>query len=427
MADTAKTTARGWLALAGAAVALFCTVGFLNAFGVFQEYYSTFLDRSPSDISWIGSLSIFLLYSISPFGGLLVDRVGPTLPLCAGSAGLVLALFMTSLCTQYWQLMLAQSLLLGASASLVFCPPLGVVLRHMPHRRGLAMGLTIGGSSIGGIVWPIMLQRLLNNNVLGFGWTMRAVAFTMMPLLAFACLAVREPPRKPASAPPAASAAVEADGRVPVSDNSDAAEPVPEKEVPSRTAFLRQLTYILLCSGLALAYLGLFTPLFYVSKYAIAQGQSTSTAFYLLSAVNASSFLGRVLPGYIADKFGHFNLLVLSTLLSGVVGFTWTQASSLPGLIMWALAYGFTSGAVMSLQNACASKMAPPQAQGLAVGVLMGVLSISALIGTPISGQILTRSGYVALSAWTGATLVAGGGVIGVARLLKYPKLMTAF
>ncbi|ELQ37652.1 hypothetical protein OOU_Y34scaffold00587g3 [Pyricularia oryzae Y34] len=297
----------------------------------------------------------------------------------------------------------------------------------MPHRRGLAMGLTIGGSSIGGIVWPIMLQRLLNNNVLGFGWTMRAVAFTMMPLLAFACLAVREPPRKPASAPPAASAAVEADGRVPVSDNSDAAEPVPEKEVPSRTAFLRQLTYILLCSGLALAYLGLFTPLFYVSKYAIAQGQSTSTAFYLLSAVNASSFLGRVLPGYIADKFGHFNLLVLSTLLSGVVGFTWTQASSLPGLIMWALAYGFTSGAVMSLQNACASKMAPPQAQGLAVGVLMGVLSISALIGTPISGQILTRSGYVALSAWTGATLVAGGGVIGVARLLKYPKLMTAF
>lgn len=257
---------------------------------------------------------------------------------------------MTSLCTQYWQLILAQSLLLGVSASLVFCPPLGVVLRHMPHRRGLAMGLTIGGSSIGGIVWPIMLQRLLANGSIGFGWTIRAVAFTMMPLLSFACFAVREPVQARLS--PARPTA-EADEQGPESANPPSTPEMAaaeEKGVPSKMSFMKRPTYIVLIVGLAITYLGLFTPLFYVSKYAIAQGQATSTAFYLLSAVNAASFFGRVIPGYLADSCGHYNLLILFTLVSGVVGFVWTAATSLAGLIVWSLAYGFTSGVCIDPQ-----------------------------------------------------------------------------
>ena len=59
---------------------------------------------------------------------------------------------------------------------------------------------------------------------------------------------------------------------------------------------------------------------------------------------DASSFFGRVIPGYIADSFGHYHLLIIFSLLSGVIGFVWTTATSLGGLIVWSLAYGFTSG-----------------------------------------------------------------------------------
>jgi MFS family permease len=340
------------MAVAGAAVALFCTVGFLNAYGVFQEYYITYLPgRSASDISWIGSLSIFLLYLSSPFGGFLVDKFGPTIPLCVGSVGLLLAVFMTSLCSQYWQLMLAQALLLGISASLVFSPPLGVVSRHMPHRRGLAMGLTIGGSSIGGIIWPIMLQQLLNHEGVSFGWSIRAVGFIMIPLLAFACLTVVEPKK---SLLPGVEAAVvpqrNTQGKESTtatdndSTNSGTSQQVEEKKDPSSTAFLKKPTYVLLILGLAICYLGLFTPLFYISDYAVAVGQKKSIAFYLLSTVNASSFFGRVVPGHLGDTYGHYNVLVIFALLSGVVGFTWTRAANLTGLVIWSLAYGFASG-----------------------------------------------------------------------------------
>ncbi|KAF2278874.1 MFS general substrate transporter [Westerdykella ornata] len=367
----------------------------------------------------------------SPFCGILVDKIGPNIPLCVGSLGLELALFMTSLCTQYWQLMLAQALLLGLSMSLVCCPPLGVVSRHMPHRRGLALGLTIGGSSIGGVIWPIMMQQLLVHHGISFGWTMRAVAFKMSPLLAFACLTVVEPLEQPSRAP---------SGTAHVTSHVTQQQPIEEAEQKKMEdaaadgeskkadlSFLWKPTYILLCLGLAVIYFGLFTPLFYVSAYAIDKGQSLSTAFYLLSAVNASSFFGRVGPGHFADTYGHYNLLIIFTLLSGIVGFTWTRATSLGGMIVWSLAYGFTSGAVMSLQNACAGKIAPLRSQGAAVGFLMGCLSITALIGVPIGGQILKHSGYPALSMWTGATIVVGAAVLGVARFTLDPHLFAVF
>ena len=51
----------------------FNTWGFLNAFGVLQPYYVIFLDRSPSDVSWIGSLQAFFLFFTSAFSGRLTD------------------------------------------------------------------------------------------------------------------------------------------------------------------------------------------------------------------------------------------------------------------------------------------------------------------------------------------------------------------
>lgn len=67
-------------------------------------------------------------------------------------------------------------------------------------KRSLALGLVTAGSSLGGIILPIMVIRL--NPVLGFGWTIRICAFLMLGLLIFANLTVRyriTPTRRPFS------------------------------------------------------------------------------------------------------------------------------------------------------------------------------------------------------------------------------------
>ncbi|KAI1073909.1 major facilitator superfamily transporter [Whalleya microplaca] len=419
---------RAWLAVFGASLTLFCTVGFVNAFGVYQEYYETYLPGySASDISWIGSASIFLLYIGAPMAGLLVDKAGPTILLCVGSVGQLLAIFLASLCTKYYQLFLTQGLLLGASISLLFCPTIAVISRRMPHRRGLALGIVIGGSSIGGIIWPIMLDQLLYKDGVGFGWTMRIVGFTMLPLLAVGCLTIVDAPVTSTQSQAQSTTADDSnenEGPPPIANDTE--KPAKQQQHKADFSPLKKSAFLLLCAGLAITYLGLFTPFFYVSPYAIHRGTSSSTAFYLISAINAASFLGRVVPGYLADAYGHFNLCALSVLAAGVIGFTWTAAESLAGLVIWCLAYGFASGAVVSLQGACAGKIAKRENQGTAVGLVTGSVAITALVGTPISGQILAKGGYLGLGMWTGVTLVVGGGILVTARLKIDRRVLAA-
>ena len=69
---------RAWLVAAGTAGILFCTLGYSNSFGVFQAYYirNQLKDHSPDDISWIGSLQVFLVFALGLAGGPIFDRYG---------------------------------------------------------------------------------------------------------------------------------------------------------------------------------------------------------------------------------------------------------------------------------------------------------------------------------------------------------------
>lgn len=58
---------QGWLNVAGAFLVLCATFGYINAsFGVFQAYYQeSYSERSPSDISWIGSVGMTIEFGMA--------------------------------------------------------------------------------------------------------------------------------------------------------------------------------------------------------------------------------------------------------------------------------------------------------------------------------------------------------------------------
>lgn len=271
------------------------------------------------------------------------------MPLCLGSALFLLGTFMTSLCSEYYQFFLAQGLCLAVGMSFLTIPCIAVISRLFVRNRGFAIGLVIAGSSVGGVVWPIEMDNLLNSDGISFGWTLRIVGFTMIPLCGFVVLTVRSPFNNP----------------------EERKHEQPSTHLKTDFSVVKNPAFILLSVGLAICFLGFWSPFFFVTSYGVDIGMSTSFSFYLPSIACAASFFGRTIPGYFADRFGPFNILVLANLFAGVVAFCWTAAHTVGGIVVWALAYGFASGSLISLQSTCAAKLATPQTLGAAQGLVM--------------------------------------------------------
>ena len=253
---------------------------------------------------------------------------------------------MISLCKELYQFILAQGILLGISMTLILCPTVTVIGQYFKQQRATAMGITISGSSLGGVIWPIIVHELFPKPNVGFGWTMRIVGFIMLPILIMACLCVR-PPRKQEEhqeiVPPSTSQPPD----IQSSQDKSVSHVNTEKQSPPRKFDLSPLkspTIQLCCLAFFFVYFSMFTPIFFVTTYATTLGLSSTISFYTTSIVNGASLFGRVLPGLVADKYGKFNCCILATLFSGIISLCWTKAISEAGVGVFIAAYGFSSG-----------------------------------------------------------------------------------
>ncbi|CEL10067.1 hypothetical protein ASPCAL13195 [Aspergillus calidoustus] len=406
-------TPRAWGVICGASLSLFCSVGFINSFGVFQEYYlqHQLKDESESTVAWLGGVSIFFIFLGSVVSGSLMDLFGPTVILLVGSVGTIFSIMMTSLCHAFWQFILAQGFLMGICMSLLVVPMVAVVGQYIKVNRAAAIGIVIAGSSLGGVVWPIVINELLKKPSLGFGWTMRIVGFIMIPLLMITCTLCRP-------APNAQPVAAQTDNESATAEAKPAPQRRPDFSVLSRPAV--RLT----CLGFFITYFGMFSPFFFTTSYAVHEGFSDDLAFYTVSIVNGASMFGRIIPGIVADKYGRFNLCIPAVFVSGIIALCWTKATSVAGLVIWSAAYGFTSGAILSLQQVCAVQISTPQTIGLTVGAVMAAASFSAMASVPISGELIGSYGYLALSLYSGVSLIIGSFLLLLARFAQERRLL---
>jgi hypothetical protein len=104
-----------WLKILGCFFVFMNTWGLASSFGVYQAYYeaNTLSSYSPSAISWIGTLQVFLLGFTGIFAGPLYDRGYVQALLGIGFLLVTLGLFMLSLSTSYYEVLLSQGICIG--------------------------------------------------------------------------------------------------------------------------------------------------------------------------------------------------------------------------------------------------------------------------------------------------------------------------
>jgi MCP family monocarboxylic acid transporter-like MFS transporter 10 len=202
---------------------------------------------------------------------------------------------MLSLCSSYYQIILAQGVGVGLSMGLMFNLAVGIPTHWFQRRRAFALGVQSTGSSLGGVIFPIMIRKLFTE--IGYPWTMRLIGFGALILLGASWFLMRT------RLPPIANVKNGGWKKVKWFDP---------------TAF-KQWSYTLFVIGCTLILFGLYTPFVYISEFTATYNIPASN--YWLSVMNAASIFGRVIPGLMADRFGRMNVLWPHTALAAIVLF----------------------------------------------------------------------------------------------------------
>ncbi|KAF2487778.1 major facilitator superfamily domain-containing protein [Neohortaea acidophila] len=361
---------RGWLTCIGAFFGVFASFGVLNVIGIFQITYQEGYLRnySPSDITWIFALQICLMWSPGPLFGRIIDTYGPLPLLIPGAILEVLGLCMTSLSRTYYQIFLAQGLCFGLGAGAIFSACFVCTGQWFVKRRGLAVGIAAAGSGLGGVILPPFFLNV--RSAVGFNGALRYLAL-FIGLLLLVCIALVR-------------------------------SRLPKKKWDVKTKWFdfglfREKTFALFTIGAFFGMWGLWAPFDFLTSSAVASGFSTDLAIYLISLVNSTSVFGRVLPPYLGDKFGYFNMVTLSAFASAIaILCLWLPFDfhhSHAGLMVFGLVYGFPSGAWVSLLMPCIAKTGELATLGQRFGTFQLVVGLGTLTGLPIQGAILARQG----------------------------------
>ena len=146
-------------------------------------------------------------------------------------------------------------------------------------------------------------------------------------------------------------------------------------------------------------------------SYALTQSMSESMAFYLVPILNSASFPGRIAAALLAKHYGRFNVLFAASVSSGILAFCWPHTHTNATIIVWAVLYGFCSGAVISVMSvAFASAAKDPKDLGTYIGMGLTTASVGAVIGPPISGALYSHyQGFEQVAIMSGVLLVVGG------------------
>ena len=267
-----------------------------------------------------------------------------------------------------------------------FYPSLAAVSTHFLRYRATALGIALAGSGVGeattrcsslmgpdillfvagGVIYPIMLRRLFV--ICGFAWAVRISGFITLALCIVATCTVS-------------------------TRLTEASKAGRQKWFEMR--HLTDVTFMLLTAGgvfvslgkrsvemisksvlITLTSSGLFIPNFYIVSYATAHSVPSSLAFTTLAVLNGSSILGRLAPPYLSDVLGRFNMLVPSAFFSAIFTLLlWTFAKSTATIMLYAVIYGFFSGAFNALVIPCIAQISDIREIGIRIGMMYTIIS----------------------------------------------------
>jgi MFS family permease len=325
----------GWWIVAAAFLNLFFAVGVI--FYGFPVFYPAFVESLGFTRAQVTQGFLFgFLFAGLPFGllaGAVIDRIGVRWVILSGVGLTGISLFLLGSITKLWQY---EILCIVEVLGYVLAGPISnqvLITRWFRLRRGRAMGYAYLGLGLGGVISPLLVDFLIRT--IGWRHALQGIGSLVWAVLVPVGIWITRSNPADLGLSPDGAGASHATGIV---DDRVSAPGGVAAAVRTGNFWL-----ILLAATLVIGAIGAVIQHFIL--FLKDQGYSGTTASRFSTALLASSLGGRVLVGYLADRFPKKNLMALFYLLIGVSTLILGAAHSSTAIWAFALIFGFSMGA----------------------------------------------------------------------------------
>jgi MFS family permease len=392
----------GWVIVAVATLALVVSNGL--SIGGIPVFYKPMREdlvaagsvaaaNAESFVAFGATLTFFFAGVLSPIAGWLIQRLRLKTLMVAGCVLLGGALVAHALTSSPYVVYAARTVM-GVSLCLVgVLPSIVLVSNWFVRRRGLALGILLTGTSIGGVVIPQIATPLIT----AYGWRTAMIAVSMLVwivLLPAVLLLVKDRPGDVGALPDGEAAASSASASAATSGLT-----------------LTQALRTPLFWTLALCAAAVFYPIFVSTQQFILQaakiGLSPQQASFGLSSLFFVSVLGKFLFGWLSDRFPPTRVMLACCLVmfaSTLVLLNLTASTIFAFLIPFGFGYG---GTFVLLQRIAADYFGNRDYPKI-LGVLIVIETVGASIGGLVTGRMADAAGGDYTKAFYAVIAVSG-------------------
>ncbi|KAF9999848.1 hypothetical protein BGZ80_003311 [Entomortierella chlamydospora] len=408
---------KGWLAVLGSLLIhcfVFAPTEFV--FGVFVLHYQDVFPGSPaSAIAFVGTTGSAITYIAGFLSGILADRFGFRPTAFAGSVIMALSLVGASFSTQLWHLYVTQGVLFGIGASFAYYPAIAVPSQYFVKHRGLAIGIAVSGTGLGGFGLAPLTNALID--MVDIFWTLRILGMMILVVCGGASMLIAEKKVNPVEY----EEEQQDQERTMIGESFKATEATDvEIEVKNnKPSFFQALhvfkdpQFLSLTLAELTASIGYLIPLYFMQTYAVYIGLSAEQGAFILGLSNGSAFVGRILLGIIADRVSNTKTLLFccwATAFSVIV--FWTFAKSFGVLLLMGMTFCMFVGAYVSLVPVAVAESFGTDTIASMIGLMYGAGGLAMWGGSPLAGYILDSTlpnlSYTPVIMTAGISLVLG-------------------
>lgn len=347
------------------AMSVIGTAGMWSVVIILPNIQSEFaLDRAASTYPYVATMFGYGIGNV--IIGRMLDRIGIKKPIIFALSLLVASYILSIFIRDVFFLSIIQ-FFLGFSAAAFFGPMMADISNYFYRRKGLAVSLVASGQHLCGAIWPFLIKDfLLDGDWRNAHLFIAIVCSILIPIL-FYLLGNKKP-------------------KVDLNQNLSSRKEDINSKV--KLSISNKRVQVLLMFAGVFCCVAMSMPQVHIVPLCIDNGYGLAVGTEILSFMLFAAVASRVIFGFLSDKIGPIQTLLLGSSLQAISLTMFLPFNSQLSLYIVAIFFGLSQGGIVPIYAVIISKFLPSNEVAERVGFLIFATIVGMSLGGWLSGEI---------------------------------------